>query len=163
VSLLPISVPLPFIIENHPKWKWPTYPRGYATIDGLVETRLEKLLSSYQTTVTDSQPLFEGTATSVMVTTYERNALARQQCIKKYGSSCYACGFSFGQTYGETADGYIHVHHLKNVSSRRGKYVVDPIKDLRPICPNCHAVIHLVDPPLSIQDMKKILKKRGKD
>ena len=38
-----------------------------------------------------------------------------------YGATCFACGFSFGEVYGETADGFIHVHHLKAIAgpSRR--------------------------------------------
>jgi len=35
------------------------------------------------------------------------------------------------------------VHHLVPISKIGKKYRVDPIKDLRPVCPNCHAVIHL--------------------
>jgi predicted HNH restriction endonuclease len=91
------------------------------------------------------------------VTVYERNPLARQQCIAHYGCTCFTCGFSFGEVYGEIADGYIHVHHLKAVARRGGEYVIDPIRDLRPICPNCHAVAHLRNPPLSIAELKRML------
>ena len=48
------------------------------------------------------------------------------------------CGFDLVSRYGELGDGYIHVHHLKELSSLRRSYQVDPIKDLRPVCPNCH-------------------------
>jgi 5-methylcytosine-specific restriction protein A len=58
--------------------------------------------------------------------------------------------------------GYIHVHHLKAMSRRGGRYEVDPIKDLRPICPNCHAVIHRQNPPLSIVQLRQMLKKAQK-
>jgi hypothetical protein len=156
VALLTSAVPLTFIRKNLPTWKWPTYPRSYVTIDGTLERRLEELLDSYQ--VSFAEPLTEGTSKTTSVTLYERSAIARQQCIAHHGTACYACGFSFGETYGETADGYIHVHHLKAVSKRGGKYVVNPIKDLRPICPNCHAVIHLRMPPLSILELRRMLK-----
>jgi hypothetical protein len=157
IKLLSSAVPLAFVRKNHPAWEWPTYPRSYATIDGALETRLEEVLDGYQGSF--AEPLTEGRARSVSVTMYERNPLARQQCIAHYGTNCYACGFSFGETYGETAEGYIHVHHLKNISGRGGEHAVDPVKDLRPICPNCHTVVHLQTPPLSIIELKRMLKR----
>jgi hypothetical protein len=155
VVFLASFVPLAFVRKNHPSWKWPTYPRSYATIEGDIESRLEKLLNEYQASF--AEPIIEGTPKTVSITLYERNPLARQQCIAHYGTDCHACGFSFGATYGETADGYIHVHHLNPLSSTRGEGAVDPIKDLRPICPNCHAVAHLQNLPLSIAELKRIL------
>jgi hypothetical protein len=155
VTLLNSAVPLAFVLKNHLAWKWPTYPRSYATIDGDVEKRLEELLDSYQAGF--AEPLVEGAAKAVSITVYERNPLARQQCIAHYGATCFACGFSFGDVYGETAEGFIHVHHLKAVAGA-GERKVNPVKDLRPLCPNCHAVIHLQNPPLSIVELKRMLK-----
>lgn len=155
VTLLSSAVPLAFVRKNQPEWKWPTYPRSYATIDGDTETRLEELLDSYQASF--AEPLVEGAAKSVSVTVYERNPIARRQCIARYGARCFVCNFSFGDMYGETAEGFIHVHHLKAVAGA-GERKVNPIKDLRPICPNCHAVIHLQNPPLSITELKLMLK-----
>lgn len=119
IALLASAVPLAFIRKNHPRWGWPTYPRSYTTIDGTIETRLEELLDGFQASV--AEPITEGTPKTNSITTYERNPVARQQCIAHYGTTCYACGFSFGETYGETADGYIHVHHLKAVSKKGRK------------------------------------------
>jgi predicted HNH restriction endonuclease len=67
------------------------------------------------------------------------------------------CGYSFGATYGNSAVGYIHVHHLKPLASIGEEYIIDPIKDLRPICANCHAVIHLRQPPYSLEEIKDML------
>ena len=55
------------------------------------------------------------------------------------------------------------MHHLKAVADRGGEYKIDPIKDLRPICPNCHAVIHLQNPSLSIVELKRMLKRARQD
>lgn len=96
--------------------------------------------------------LIEGAATSVTVTAYERNPIAREKCLQHYGNCCFACGFSFRETYGEGVTGCIHVHHLESVATRGGEHVVDPVKDLRPVCPNCHAVLHLTKPALSIEE-----------
>ena len=37
------------------------------------------------------------------------------------------------------------------------KYQIDPIKDLRPVCPNCHSVIHRDASPLSIEQARALL------
>jgi predicted HNH restriction endonuclease len=35
---------------------------------------------------------------------------------------------------------------------------VDPIADLRPVCPNCHAVIHRANPPYTLDDVRDMLR-----
>lgn len=101
--------------------------------------------------------LFEGARVVVQVSAFERNPIARQKCIAHYGTSCSVCGFNFGATYGSSAESYIHAHHLKPLASIGEEYVIDPIKDLRPVCANCHAVIHLRQPPYSIEEVKAML------
>jgi predicted HNH restriction endonuclease len=92
------------------------------------------------------------------VNAYERNQEARRRCIERYGARCVVCGLDFGEVYGEVAEGLIHVHHLKPISEVGEGYVVDPVEDLRPVCPNCHAVIHLrSDIPYLIEDVISFL------
>jgi hypothetical protein len=86
--------------------------------------------------------LYEGETYQVTINGYERNPQARQRCISHYGVNCFICGFSFEKAYGEDAKGLIHVHHLRQLSEIRAEYKVDPVQDMRPVCPNCHAVIH---------------------
>lgn len=104
----------------------------------------------------DSYP--EGTVRTVTVNAYERNPKARKACIDHWGYDCGVCDFNFGKRYGELGEGYIHVHHLKDIALIAEKYNVDPIKDLRPVCPNCHAMLHRKTPALSIEDLREILK-----
>ena len=99
--------------------------------------------------------LWEGSTVSVRVNKYERNKLARKKCIEHYGSKCYICNFDFGEKYGAKYSGFIHIHHIVPISKIKKEYVVDPIKDLIPVCPNCHSVIHFSDDVLSIDDIKK--------
>jgi predicted HNH restriction endonuclease len=102
----------------------------------------------------------EGAVFQRLVNAYERNNLARQQCIEKYGTNCYICGFSFGSIYGNVVDGLIHVHHLRQLSEVGKDYKVDPIADLRPVCPNCHAVIHhRPKRPYSVEEVQAFLAK----
>jgi hypothetical protein len=95
----------------------------------------------------------EGTVGQVMVNAYERNLAARQACVKHHGTSCAVCGFNFGATYGEIGAGFIHVHHLKPLASIKEGYDVDPVNDLTPVCPNCHAMLHRRTPPFSVEEL----------
>ncbi len=106
---------------------------------------------------TRQSKLQEGAAYTVTLIGYERNRQARQGCIDHYGTSCFACGLDFGEKYGPAGDGYIHVHHLSPLSDLGGTHEVDPIEDLRPVCPNCHAVIHRRSPPYTMEEMREML------
>jgi hypothetical protein len=103
--------------------------------------------------VDDKLVFREGAMKQVLVNAYERDPNARKQCIAKYGCECFICKFSFGASYGKVADGLIHVHHLRQLSMIRKEYAVDPTRDLRPVCPNCHAVLHLRNPAYSIEEV----------
>ncbi|MFO0755958.1 MAG: HNH endonuclease [Byssovorax sp.] len=104
--------------------------------------------------------LVEGAAQQAWVSRFERNPLARRRCIEHHGSTCVACGFSFGDVYGDLAEGYIHVHHLAPLAETAEEREVDPIRDLRPLCPNCHAVAHLKSPPLTPEAIAELLASR---
>ncbi|MCC5952051.1 MAG: HNH endonuclease [Acidimicrobiia bacterium] len=101
----------------------------------------------------------EGATKQVMVNRYERSTQARRACIGRYGTTCVACGFDFARTYGEHGKDFIHVHHLKEVSKLPEGYEVDPIKDLRPVCANCHAMIHRGDTMLTIKQLQNLIAK----
>jgi predicted HNH restriction endonuclease len=96
----------------------------------------------------------EGGKKTVVVNKYERNKNARKKCIDHHGAICACCGLDFKEMYGEIGEGYIHVHHIKPVSEIGESYNVDPIKDLIPVCPNCHAMIHRTRKAYTIQNIK---------
>lgn len=104
-----------------------------------------------------SQQLWEGAVRIVRVNAYERNAVARQACLDHWGTRCCVCGFDFEAVYGDLGAGYIHVHHLVPLAEIAEEYEVNPIEDLRPVCPNCHAMIHRREPPLSPQDLQAMI------
>lgn len=106
--------------------------------------------------------LHEGSLITVELTKYERNQEARTLCIKHYGAKCAVCGFDFGKVYGDDFKGMIEVHHTKPLHTIKKDYVVDPINDLVPVCPNCHAAIHLKkDGFYNIEEMKEIFKRNN--
>lgn len=114
--------------------------------------------SVYPDEIDSSVTFQEGTPKQVIVNVYERNPEARAICIQRYGAICSVCNLDFGKKYGEIGKGFIHVHHLKPVSMSKG-YELNPINDLRPVCPNCHAMLHKRKPePYTIDELKVLLK-----
>lgn len=98
--------------------------------------------------------MLEGGHAAVYVSRYERDPKARAACIKIFGAICSVCGFDFGATYGDIGAGFIHVHHLNPLSAVRKTHKISPRNDLRPVCPNCHEMLHRRLPPFSIEELK---------
>lgn len=129
----------------------PTY---FFDLDVIQNFFPEEILSDY------SKNLFEGAKKAINVNAYERNPEARKECIKKYGTICCICGFDFKKVYGKLGEGFIHIHHIKPISEIGKEYKINPINDLRPVCPNCHAMLHIRKNILSIEELKNILSKK---
>ncbi|MFY3433073.1 HNH endonuclease [Achromobacter mucicolens] len=110
-----------------------------------------------------SAKLTEGAKHQITVNAYERDSTAKSRCLKRWGTSCVVCGFSFGAVYGQLGDGFIHVHHLRPLSTIGEAYELDPEEDLRPVCPNCHAMLHREKEVLTIQDLRAIIGLDGED
>ena len=85
---------------------------------------------------------YEGALRKVYVNRYERDQEARKKCIEVHGCKCSVCGIDFEKMYGELGRGFIHVHHIVPISTIGEEYKIDPIKDLVPVCPNCHSMLH---------------------
>ena len=93
--------------------------------------------------VKTTMPFNEGAVREICVDAYERSSVALEQCILHHGCKCAVCDIVLSNIYGDIAHGYIHVHHLRQLSEIKESYQVDPINDLLPLCPNCHAIIHI--------------------
>jgi 5-methylcytosine-specific restriction protein A len=107
--------------------------------------------------VPDAGEYAEGALRQVVVNRYERDPTARQACIAHYGASCGVCGFEFRESYGPIGEGFIHVHHLVPLANIGAEYVVNPVRDLRPVCPNCHAMLHKRNPPFGIDELRELI------
>lgn len=101
--------------------------------------------------------LYEGAYKTILVNKYERNFKARKQCIEHYGCKCMICGFDFEKVYGELGKDFIEVHHLIPLSDIKKEYEVNPIKDLIPVCSNCHSIIHRQPENLDVDVIKAVV------
>jgi 5-methylcytosine-specific restriction protein A len=106
----------------------------------------------------DQIPLVEGAVRTVSINQYERNRKARELAIAYYKCRCYVCEFDFEKQYGAIGRDFIHVHHVIDIASIGEAYQIDPIKDLRPVCPNCHAMLHTSRPAMDIDKLRALVK-----
>jgi 5-methylcytosine-specific restriction protein A len=129
--------------------------RFYSCIISL--TPLEKLYD-------EGDPLGqeEGNKVEEVAIRYERSRINRAVCISFHGHNCQVCDMNFGEYYGEIGEGFIHVHHIVPVSKLGAGYAVNPVKDLIPVCPNCHYMLHRKDPPFGIEELKKLINENRK-
>ena len=86
--------------------------------------------------------LTEGALCMVVADRYERSRAARQRCIDAHGTTCAICGFDFAAAYGPEFAGIIQVHHIVPLHELGEAHEVDPVRDLIPVCPNCHVALH---------------------
>ncbi|MCD8291713.1 MAG: HNH endonuclease [Prevotella sp.] len=125
----------------------------------LLNTGKVEISEDLKNEISADKMYYEGDVEQIVINKYKRSKEARQSCIEKYGTTCSVCGCNFEDIYGEIGKGFIHVHHLIPISSVKQ---VKEIKaeDLRPVCPNCHAMLHKGN--LSIEQLKEIIEKHKK-
>lgn len=142
--------------------------RGVRQLDPTSASLLDQLLpqlteafseSLLPEEITTTQEYYEGALKQITVNAYERNALARKACIEHYGLDCFVCGLNFKNVYGQLGEDFIHVHHLTPLSKIGKEYKLDPIEHLRPVCANCHAMIHRKKPELTVEELKESLRR----
>ncbi len=105
------------------------------------------------------QDFTEGNVVESHYDRHERDHGARIKCIEHYGCKCSICGFNFEAQYGEVGKEFIEVHHIVPISSTDSEHKVDPIKDLIPVCSNCHSILHRRRPaPYLPEDVRFMIK-----
>ena len=135
------------------------YEIDFIRINRIANIEEENLFAN-ELTPDEEAKMIEGGKKTITVNKYERSNEARVKCIDHWKYSCSVCKMEFEDVYGEIGKGFIHVHHLVPISEIGKSYKIDPINDLIPVCPNCHAMIHKRKPtPFSIDDIKKKIKK----
>jgi 5-methylcytosine-specific restriction protein A len=100
---------------------------------------------------------------SMLVNRYERDPQKRIKCIEHFGYDCRICGFSFEKVYGDLGKDFCHVHHIEPLGETGGENKnLDPIKDLIPVCANCHEMLHRKKTAIKPEELIKIISKDGK-
>jgi 5-methylcytosine-specific restriction protein A len=127
-------------------------------VKALEETGLTgNIQSAEEISTEDFSKYPEGAKRTITVNAYERNPQARKKCVEHYGTICSVCSFDFQKKYGKLGEGFIHVHHEVPISEIGVNYEIDPIKDLKPVCPNCHSMLHRGEQTLTINELKLII------
>lgn len=112
----------------------------------------------------------EGKKKTVTAKVYERSKQLRDIAIAHYTVDgkivCAACGFDFYKKYGEAGRGYIEIHHQKPVFQYEetdfSRLVSDALKDLIPLCANCHRIVHRKkDKPLSVEELIEVIRSQN--
>jgi 5-methylcytosine-specific restriction protein A len=106
----------------------------------------------------ENERFFEGREKFVTSKKIERSPKNRKLCTQYHGLLCSVCGFNFEKMYGKLGQGFIEVHHIVPLSKFLREKKVDPIKDLTPLCSNCHRMIHRKrNEVLLIDELKTII------
>lgn len=117
-----------------------------------VKTAIDNISSdSRRIVIPIEEVISEGNIRTRSVQVRERSSKLRMIAIEHFTHnniiSCDCCGFNFptfyGQAYGKNC---IEIHHIKPIFQYQGdtfeQLVSNALKNLLPVCPNCHRVIH---------------------
>ena len=126
----------------------------------LGQESLEKTIASDLDSIRDEEHFEEAGKRTRYTNYYERDPRLRVAAIRQHGTKCKACGFDFGQVYGERGTGFIEVHHLRPVSEQKKQTQIDPKNDMTVLCSNCHRMVHRQkDNVLSVEQVRDAIKK----
>lgn len=144
----------------------------FTTFTELTKSKWDKLIS-FSADLTDKQPqndysdggeteFPEGRVYERKHKVRERNkqlvARAKEKFKSKHGHLfCEACNFDFKVKYGSVGDGFIEVHHTIPVMELKPGARTN-IADVALVCSNCHRILHLRRPWLTIPALRKLLK-----
>lgn len=114
--------------------------------------------------VLDENVVTEGQLCTRTIGYRSRSRQLREAAVQHYTCNgmipCTACSFNFGVAYLGVGDGYIRIHHLEPIScgGERELTLDEAIGKVRPLCANCHVMVHRREPWLSMQDLTETLR-----
>ena len=116
----------------------------------------------------EDDTITEGKISAKTAVVKERSQKLRRAAIEHYTIDhkivCSVCGFDFKEVYGELGDGYIQIHHENPIyqycNDGFEEYISEAIKNMKPLCANCHCIIHRNQNKLvSITELKSVVDK----
>lgn len=116
---------------------------------------LEKALKETHVAV-EKQAVLEGQKYTTEVTFRKRNRALIEAKKANSDGRCEACDFRFEDAYGSLGRDCLIGHHIDPIGKRSGSSKTT-LDDIALICPNCHAVIHASEKPLSVKVLRKRL------
>lgn len=80
----------------------------------------------------------------------ERSKALRDAAILYYSQlgklKCKVCGFCFEDMYGDIGKNFIEIHHERPIckyeNSGNIQFISEAVKNVKPLCSNCHRMIH---------------------
>lgn len=93
----------------------------------------------------------EGEINSVSQKVYQRSKKLIEYARDNFSDAqgrilCLGCGFDGATVYGDAGKGLIEIHHLRPLFLREGKteakQMKAALKEVIPLCPNCHRMVH---------------------
>jgi hypothetical protein len=95
---------------------------------------------------------------TIAVNARERDPLFRSLCFARHGWSCAVCGIDTAQRYGALAEGFMEAHEVHRPSETGSVQEFDPVRDLVPVCPTCHSLLHRGRHlPLTVEELRKAM------
>ena len=78
----------------------------------------------------------------------------KAQVLKKTGKlECEVCSFDFAQYYGKEGYGFAECHHVRPLAELKGERKTK-IDDLAIVCANCHRILHLIRPWVTVHQLR---------
>lgn len=117
--------------------------------------------------VDENEVITEGEKTRSESARYKRSRAVRDAAIAFYKDksgriACAVCGFDFQQVYGALGQDFIEIHHEHPLFLGDGEAeestVKEAISKVKPLCPNCHRMIHRRrEEMLSVEELKETI------
>ena len=131
-------------------------PPGISALPGYIQ-----ILSAGKSAINDvdihEYEGIEGRNTLLTHLARERDRrLVHQKRSSATSLACEICGFSFAAAYGGRASDYCEVHHLVPLAGEMAERKT-LLQELAVLCANCHRVVHLKNPPYTLQEVKSML------
>ncbi len=89
----------------------------------------------------------EGARVDVSLSRSERDPAIRREALRRYGLRCRACD----KPVPESRASVIEIHHLDPVAEGERRTT---LKDVVPLCRNCHAIAHTETPPIPVERLR---------
>ena len=83
---------------------------------------------------------------------------AKSRFLRKHGRFfCQVCKFDFESRYGQLGAGFIEAHHTVPVSELDPQGSKTRSSDIALVCANCHRMLHIRRPWLTMPELKRLL------